>query len=165
MRDELRDWRRILSGRTCFVGLGNVEAGDDGFGVLMAQYLRDCGFEDVVIPGVRLELYLTELRDMARSNLVFLDSVDFEGTPGDIVLLPGEEIRGRFPQVTTHRISLGTAAMWIESNGVTTTWLLGVKCGRTRHASQLSEPVRDAMETLKRVFMGNNVNRMESSIC
>ena len=42
-----------LGGRVCFMGLGNVQDGDDGFGVRLAEELERAGVPDVVFGGNR----------------------------------------------------------------------------------------------------------------
>jgi hypothetical protein len=47
--------KRLLAGRACFMGVGNVEYGDDGFGVRLAETLTDAGLPDVIIAGTAPE--------------------------------------------------------------------------------------------------------------
>ena len=49
------------------------------------------------------------------------------GAPGSVVFLDAGEMAARFPQVSTHKLSLGLLAKWVEANGTTKAWLLGVQ--------------------------------------
>jgi hydrogenase maturation protease len=79
---------------------------------------------------------------------VFLDAVDYGGAPGSAVLLGAAEIAQRFPQVSTHRISLGTLARVIESRGRTKVWLLGVQPESLRPGTTLTRTVQRTREML-----------------
>ena len=61
-------------------------------------------------------------------TVLFLDAVEMGAAPGDVVLLDAREIAARFPQVSTHKLSLGTLARLIEADGgATRSCLLGVQ--------------------------------------
>ena len=49
MPDLREQIQSSLGGRVCFMGLGNVESGDDGFGVRLAEALARAGVPDVLI--------------------------------------------------------------------------------------------------------------------
>ena len=46
MADFLQQFKLCLPGRICLLGLGNVDSGDDGFGVRLAEALIRCGSPD-----------------------------------------------------------------------------------------------------------------------
>jgi len=135
LRDQLD---RCLRGRVCLIGLGNVDYGDDGFGVRLAEELaaRDVG--DVVTAGKTPERFLGRIADSGFDSVVFLDAVEFGGAPGSIILLNSSEMTTRFPQVSTHKIALGLLAKWAEANGSTRAWLLGVQPELLKAGNQLS---------------------------
>ena len=62
---------------------------------------------------------LGRLAERRFDHLLFLDAVEFGGAPGSVVLLDAAAIAARFPQVSTHKISLGLLARWVEANGTT----------------------------------------------
>ena len=49
MKDLRQQLAELLQGRVCLMGLGNVDCGDDGFGVRLAEDLLKAGVPDVVI--------------------------------------------------------------------------------------------------------------------
>ncbi len=53
----------------------------------------------------------------AFDHLVFLDAVDVGAAPGSVVFLNSQEMAARFPQISTHNISLGLLAKYVESGG------------------------------------------------
>jgi len=113
-----------LTGRVGVVGIGNVERGDDGLGVHLAEALRDAGCRDVCLAGMSPERWLGHLRQY--DTVLFLDAVRMETAPGTAVLLDAGELVSRYPQVSTHTLSLGTLARLIEAKG-TRVLLLGVE--------------------------------------
>ena len=122
LRDTLR---QHLQGRVAFVGLGNPLFGDDGFGVAAAQRLQAMGIPNVFVAGQWPERCLDSMAGM--DHVVFLDAVDAGLEPGSVIWMDSEALRSRFPQVSTHRISLGLLAEYLQKAGTAHVWLLGVQ--------------------------------------
>jgi hydrogenase maturation protease len=178
LRAQLRD---IFRGRVCLVGVGNVELGDDGFGVRLVErlakdssvqgpgskeinggiagaaadsgdwaldighWISDAG---LCVAGTEPERGVGRLRDAGFDQVIFVDAVEFGGAPGSVILLDRAGMVSRFPQVSTHRISLGTLAGWIESNGATRVWLLGMQPGSLRPNKQMTPAMQKTLEAL-----------------
>ena len=53
--------------------------------------------------------------------------MDFGAAPGSVVFLNSREMAARFPQISTHNISLGMLAKCVEAGGKTRAWLLGAQ--------------------------------------
>ncbi len=64
---------------------------------------------DVVFAGTAPERLVRHCADKGFDHLVFLDAVDFGGRAGSVVFLDSQEMAARFPQISTHKISLGIA--------------------------------------------------------
>ena len=142
---------RCLGGRVCFVGLGNPEFGDDGFGVRLAERLAGAGTLEVVVAGTCPERVLGAVARRSPDAVVFLDAVDFGGEPGSVVLLSRDQMMERFPQVSTHRMALGTLALWMESSGARA-WLLGVQPESLAAGSGLRPRVAGSLESLAAIL-------------
>jgi hydrogenase maturation protease len=151
MADLREALRQRLTGRTCLMGIGNPDRGDDGFGVRLAEALRTLGCPDVIVAERTPERSVPHLRRGDFQTVLFLDTVEMGAAPGDVALWDGCEIVGRYPQVSTHKLSLGTLARLIEreTGGATRVLLLGVQPQSVDHASGLSEPVRTTLELLR----------------
>jgi hydrogenase maturation protease len=145
LREQIQS---ALGGRVCFMGLGNVDGGDDGFGVRMAESLARAGVPDVVIAGTAPEQWAGRCADTGFDHLVFLDAVDFGAAPGSVVFLNSQEMAARFPQISTHNISLGMLAKYIESGGMTRVWLLGAQPLSLKPAPALSPAIRTTLAIL-----------------
>ena len=144
----------LLHGRVCLVGLGNEQRGDDGLGMRLARRWLEVGADGpaVLLAGMSPERHLAFLTDGGFDHVLFLDAVAFGGEPGSVVLLDARAMEARFPQVSTHRLSLGLLARWIEQSGGTTVHLLGVQPASLRPGAALSSPVQAAIELLGEVL-------------
>lgn len=145
-----------LRGRVCFIGLGNEDYGDDAFGVCVALSLFDAGVPDVLVARNKPDRHIGFVMERDFDNVIFVDAVEFGGDPGSLLLLQSQEICERFPQFSTHKISVGLLAQCVESNGKTKAWLLGVQPETLSRKEGLSATVQfscDALvELLKRML-------------
>jgi hydrogenase 3 maturation protease len=139
------------------MGLGNPDRSDDGFGVALAQELMPSKAQPgngterqltVMVAGTAPERFLGRVADWGAEHLIFLDAVDFGGAPGAAVWLNAGEMAARYPQVSTHKLSLGLLARCVEGNGTAKVWLLGVQTESTRPGRDLSPAVQASLEAL-----------------
>jgi hydrogenase maturation protease len=162
LRQQLEDVLRVQCdstqeanrGRVCVVGLGNADYGDDGFGVHFAAHLIAEGIPHVVEAGNAPERYLGRIAECKYDRVLFVDAVDFGAAPGSVVLLNSAQMLSRFPQVSTHKISLGLLARWAEENGAGQVWLLGVQPESIRPGEQLSQKSQATLEVLAGMLHG-----------
>ncbi len=145
LRAHLRDF---FQGRVCLMGLGNPDHGDDAFGVRLAEQLAAAGVPGVIVAGTTPERSIVHVADDGCDHLVFLDAVDFGGAPGAAALLDAATIAARFPQISTHKLSLGLLAAWATANGATRAWVLGVQPASLQPAAALTPPVQAALEVI-----------------
>jgi hydrogenase 3 maturation protease len=153
LREQLHELRR---GRVCLVGVGNVELGDDGFGVRLTEKLGGAEFASeslrVVVAGCEPEHQLSELCGREFDTVLFLDAVEFGGEPGAVVLLDASAMLTCFPQISTHKLSLGLLARMIEAGGATKAWLLGVQPESLRPGTGLSPRVQASADLLSELL-------------
>lgn len=163
--------RRCCQGRVCLVGLGNEDHGDDGFGLCLARKVeatagRGGGGKTaagVLAAGTNPERYVRRLLEGNWDQIIFLDAVDFGGDPGAVVLVDKSGMQTRFPQVSTHKISLGLLAGLIETNSRAKAWLLGVQPESLRPVRGLSAPLRVSLEIL-RAFLVEGLSGQAGSV-
>jgi hydrogenase maturation protease len=141
--------KAALAGRVCVVGVGNDDLGDDGFGVRLAEELLASGHEHVRVAGTTPENCLGQIEDGRFDTVLFLDAVDIGAEAGSAVLLDSASIQGKFPQISTHRISLGTLARLLERPGGPRVWLLGAQPSSLRFGSGLSRPLLTTLMILR----------------
>ncbi len=143
-----------LHGPVCWVGLGNAEYSDDGFGVRLAECLFAAGLPDVVIAGKSPDRYMGEITARDFAHVVFLDTVEFGGAAGSAIFVNANEILSRFPQISTHKISLGLLAKWVEASGKTTAWLIGVQPRSIAQGGKLTPEMETTLTALCDLLIG-----------
>jgi len=141
--------QQCFKGRVCLMGLGNIDYGDDGFGVRLAEGLVEAGMPYTIVAGTMPDRFIGRLADQGFDYLVFLDAVEFSGPPGSAVFLDAGEIMARFPQISSHKISLGLLAKWVEEIGIAKACMLGVKPGSLKFEGGLTPVVQTTLEILK----------------
>jgi hydrogenase 3 maturation protease len=156
MNDLPQQLARILQGRAAVVGVGNVARGDDGLGVRLAELIQELRLPPagvrVVVAGSGPERILTALSGGAFAHVLFLDAVEFGGGPGAVILLEAAGMIARWPQISTHQLSLGLLAQMIEAGGATKAWLLGVQPASLITGAGLSPKVQATAELLADLF-------------
>jgi len=143
------------------MGMGNRDWGDDGFGAiftdLIAERIRNNSEitvrHDLINGGTTPERLIDSISKRGFNHLIFIDAVEFGGAPGSVIFLDSDEMRGRFPQVSTHKISTGLMAKWVESCGTTKAWLLGVQPGSLKPARGLTREVQVTLGILEELIL------------
>lgn len=143
----------LLQGRVCLMGVGNVDCGDDGLGIRLAERLLESGIPDVVIGGTTPENYVGRIAEQGFERLIFLDAVEFGASPGSVAILNAREICARYPQISTHKISLGVLAKWIRATSRTKVWLLGVQPQSIQQGETLTATVSATLDLLRTLLL------------
>jgi hydrogenase maturation protease len=132
-----------------WLGLGNPSSGDDAAGIRLAAALQAGRVPHVDVAGLEPDSWLCRTAIPRGSHLVFLDAADFGAEPGSVTFLSGQLVRTRFPQVSTHRLSLGTLATLVTAQGAAGVWLLGIQPGSLRVGMSLTPPVEQSVRLLR----------------
>ena len=148
MADLRQQLEECFKGRVCLMGLGNTDYGDDGLGVWMAKNLEVAGVPNVIVAGVMPERFIDTAIADGFDHLIFLDAVEFGAAPGSVVFLDSDDMAARFPQISTHKISLGLLAKLVEDKGRTKARLLGVQPESLKSRSELSPVARETVDLL-----------------
>lgn len=166
MDDIGQHLRSILGapGRVAVVGIGNIESGDDGFGVCLVNgimnELRIPGGDgeaarfrapancEFIVAGVELERYMRRLVEGGFDRVLFVDAVACEGDPGTVVLMDCNAMEKLHLEFSTHRIGVGLLGKYIEHVGGVRVWLLGVKPESVKRRTGLSAPVKESLNFL-----------------
>ena len=160
MPDLREQLGHCFQGRVCLMGIGSVDFGDDGFGVKLADAIAErlirLGHaslaQNVINAGTAPERMTGSVTERGFDHLVFLDAVEFRGEPGSVIFLGANEIASRFPQISTHKVSLGLLAKCITARGGTCVWLLGVQPGSLKPVHGLSPAVQKAKDILEEML-------------
>jgi hydrogenase maturation protease len=147
--------REILTGSVAFLGIGNSDRGDDGAGIALALLLKQAGVPHVFEGGKEPERLVPLLRDGAFDTVVFLDAVEAGLEPGAAVILDREQMRDRFPQVSTHKLSLASLAGLVAEAAARRIWLIGIQAGSIDlGAAGLEQPVGVVVRALAQGIAG-----------
>jgi hydrogenase maturation protease len=146
--------RGALTGKACIVGVGNSDLGDDGFGPCVAEALSSAGHAHVIVAATTPERSMEQLTSGAYDSILFVDAVEFAGDPGAAVLMDATEIETHFPQVSTHKLSLGTLARLIRRQSGARVHLLGVRPASLHPGAGLSAAVKDSAGSLATLLDG-----------
>jgi hydrogenase maturation protease len=156
LKDELR---QCFHGRVCLMGVGNVDYGDDGFGTILSEKIKerikvskDYNRYSVVNAGTTPERFIQTIAEEGFEHLIFLDAVEVGSEAGFVVFMDAAGIVNRFPQISTHKISLGLIAKLIKGNGKIKPWLLGVQPGSVKMGQELTPEVMSTMEILEELL-------------
>jgi hydrogenase maturation protease len=140
--------RRRLTGRVAVVGVGNPDLGDDGAGVRLAERLAARGLPDVLAAGSTPERWLARLARDGYRHVLFLDAVDAGAEPGAVLWADAASAASRFPQLSTHKLSLGTLARLLAADGGPDASLLGIQVARLAPGTGLSPTVETTVRIL-----------------
>ena len=103
----------------------------------------------VLVAGTTPENHIGRIMREDWTHVLFLDAADFGAEPGAAVLMDSSAIAARFPQVSTHKISLALLAKLVQGNGYTKAWLLGVQPESLAPGTGLSPKVQTSLELLR----------------
>jgi hydrogenase maturation protease len=153
---------QCFQGCVCLVGIGNRDYGDDGFGLFLADALiervnkfgKTCRAHRVMCAGTMPERVIDVVQKNRFDHLIFLDAIEFGGAPGSAVLLTAGEMVARFPQISTHKISIGLLSALIEEHGTTKAWLLGVQPASLTRSQGLTLTMQKTLEALAELICG-----------
>lgn len=142
-----------LQGLVCLMCIGNTDGGDDALGMRLGQALSEQGLDNVAMVGAEPEAFLSSRESHGYDHFIFIDAVDFGAEPGSVVFLNSQEMISRFPQVSTHRLSLGLIAQLLQANRSVQAWLLGVQPESLQRGADLSPSVQATMMMLNELLM------------
>ncbi len=151
MGDVRAQLEQLLRGRVCFMGLGDVDYSDDGVGVRLAEELVYAGVPGAIIAETAPERALTFING-SFDHLVFIESVEFGGEPGSVVLFDAVQMASKLQHVSAEKIALGTLAKLVETGRKTKAWLLAVQPQSLNLGRQLTPAVQTTLETLSELL-------------
>jgi len=136
---------QVIPTDALFVALGDSEAGDDAVGPELGNLLEKAGAR-VLHAGVQPERCLHHV--VPGETVVLIDAADLGAAPGTIAWIPGARAMARFPQVSTHRLSLGLLCRYLEDLTGRPAWILAIQPAALTRGAPLSPEVRAAVDLL-----------------
>ncbi|MEW6515828.1 MAG: hydrogenase 3 maturation endopeptidase HyCI [candidate division FCPU426 bacterium] len=139
--------RPRLAGRIFWLGIGNVQRGDDGAGPALISRLADHGRWQAADAGVAPENHLEKVVAARPDTLILADAAEWGGHPGDAWIVDAESLRAG--GLSTHALSLDlAAAYWSARVPGIKIWLLVIQPASLEWDSGLSPAVAETVEQL-----------------
>ncbi len=148
-----------LKGRIVVVGIGNTLRGDDGAGPELIRKLKNSPSNIrystlyLIDAGEVPENYLQKIAGYKPDTVLLVDAVDFRGRPGATRIAGASVIRN--DSVSTHNASLKLIMEYLEKETRADIFLLGIQPGNLTFGSGLSEPVKQALDRIKRTLFNS----------
>ncbi|MBP1912137.1 hydrogenase 3 maturation endopeptidase HyCI [Thermococcus stetteri] len=141
----------IFSGKRRIVicGIGNDVRGDDAFGVLVAERLKELVKNPEVLVlncGEMPESYVGKMTAFNPDLVVFVDAVHFGGEIGELIIADPLKTLGE--AVSTHGLPLRIVAGYIKEQTGSDVVLIGCQPGSTALFEEPSELIRERAERL-----------------
>ncbi len=131
-------------------GIGNDMRGDDAFGVIVADRLRDTiTRRDVLIIncGEVPESYVGKIREFKPEAVVFIDAVDFGGNTGEVIVTDPEGTMG--DAISTHSLPLRVLVRYLKETLPGTKFILiGCQPASTGFMEEPCESVKKAADNV-----------------
>ncbi len=144
LRSELEDIAG--SGEVYVLGLGNMDRGDDGAGVLVAQELkkpfpRFSFSEHDGVEGTVLDISETP----GDLTVFFVDAANMGERPGTVKVVRKDDIDEK--EITTHRVAVSLMASLLEREGKRSA-VICIQPGLIEFRGRMTEPVESAVKAV-----------------
>lgn len=143
--------QHVLKGRVTIVGVGNVMRGDDGFGSVLSECIKDRVSANVINAGPTPENHIKRIRDSKPHTILIIDAADFGGDIGDIKLLKKRDIP--LYGLSTHNASLALFFNFLETDTKATIYMLAVQPDRNDINAPLSVILEKKCKEIESLFL------------
>ncbi|WP_010479808.1 hydrogenase 3 maturation endopeptidase HyCI [Thermococcus zilligii] len=133
--------------RIVICGIGNEVRGDDAFGVLVAEKLKELlkGLKVLVLNcGEVPESYMGKIISFKPDLVVFVDAVDFGGEHGELIIADPEGTVGE--AVSTHSLPLRLLVKYLKAQTKADFVLIGCQPASTGLFEEPSELIKERAE-------------------
>lgn len=142
-------------GRTLLITVGNPMRADDGVGPFVGERVVFKNPEHSVINAYTTpESVAQKAIDLKPDKIILLDAARFGGRPGELKIIPLEEI-GRHAVISTHNFPLGVTFSIVRADTGAELAALGVEPGSMEFSEGLTPPVQETALSLVEYF--NNI--------
>jgi len=143
MQTNLKD---IIKGKVIIIGIGNIIRGDDGFGPLLVEKIKDEVEVMCLDGGTAPENYLGKIAKENPDTVLIVDAVHLGRNPGEYEILKGEDIaRCGF---TTHDISPAMFMDYLTKETEANIYMLGVQPQGIEFGSEMSQELKVVLDQL-----------------
>lgn len=148
--------RSILDRHTPFeialIGMGNLDRGDDGAGVTVADAFKDKAPYVFSESDRSAESYVFGLKDIQKIRTVlFIDATHFDGKPGEVKVFNFDSVKRIVPVFSTHQISLPPLMQTLIQHRKDV-YLIGIQPENTALMSKMSPSVKRTVKRIQILF-------------
>ncbi len=141
MQTNLKD---IIKGKVIIIGIGNIIRGDDGFGPLLVEKIKNEAKVICLDGGTAPENYLGKIAKENPDTVLIVDAVHLGKNPGECEILKGEDIaRCGF---TTHDVSPVMFMDYLTKETEANIYMLGVQPQSIELGSEMSEELKAVLD-------------------
>jgi hydrogenase 3 maturation protease len=138
--------------KTIIVGIGNTLKGDDGVGPLVCQQLRQAkSCAELIDAGTVPENYIQRIIKKSPQNLLIIDAVDFQASPGTIEIFRPEQLSSFV--FSTHTLSPRLFAETVARNIEVDLYFVGIQPAHTRLGDSISPQICKAAQQLTQILI------------
>ena len=138
------DLKNILKGKVVILCLGNPDRGDDGAGPAIASSIKGKVAYEVIDGGVTPENYTGAIIRSRPDTILIIDTVLFEGKPGEVRLFSGEDLRSG--KISTHDVSPQLLIEYLKSSTSANIYILGIRPKSNKFGEGLSREVDNSVK-------------------
>ena len=134
----------LVDRNTVIVGIGNLMRGDDAFGPNVARNLCGRTRARIIDAGMVPENFLGKIAACDPEIVILVDAVDFNGQPGDVVLIePGELATTSFG---THTPTLALLESFLSAERDVQVYVLAAQPSATEFDTPMSDTMAKAVD-------------------
>ncbi|WP_095609206.1 hydrogenase maturation peptidase HycI [Methanosphaera cuniculi] len=142
--------------------IGNPLRGDDGLGPLLSEKLyeklvniTDKNTDNIYLLNCETtpENDTSTIRQLKPSHIIIVDAVEFDTTPGEIIIIDKKQI-DEF-NVSTHSMPISFLINYIEKTIGSKVMIIGIQPEEMLLINKISTPVKESVETLSNIITEN----------
>ncbi|WP_304124811.1 hydrogenase maturation peptidase HycI [Methanosphaera cuniculi] len=142
--------------------MGNPLRGDDGLGPLLSEKLyeklvniTDKNTDNIYLLNCETtpENDTSTIRQLKPSHIIIVDAVEFDTTPGEIIIIDKNQI-DEF-NVSTHSMPISFLINYIEKTIGSKVMIIGIQPEEMLLINKISTPVKESVETLSNIITEN----------
>ncbi len=150
-QEILQQLKQLRSSKTLIIGVGNTLKGDDGAGPVICEQLAGKISAEVIDTGTVPENYIQTIVGKDPQNLLIIDAVDFNASPGTIDIFRPEQLSSF--AFSTHTLSPRFFIDMISQQIQVDVYLLGIQPAQTQLGQNISNPVSEAIQQVTDVLV------------
>jgi len=140
-----------LKGKVVILGIGNILRSDDGAGSVLAGRIKGKVPFVVFDAEEAPENYLEKIIQEKPDTVLIIDTVDFDGKPGEFKFLPAQDIKA-VNLFATHNASISLTINYLQSNLKADIIILIIQPKSIVFGDKLSPEVTNALDELEGWF-------------